>query len=168
MRGGSTLRTAFLYVPAAFVIAALAALAVIPQGSVASPPATGSGSYAVTGAVATGVRLADGNVFVTETESADATGTLTGTFAHDLVVTIHPDGSLNFRGKGTFTGTVDGVSGSFEDTIEGQGSVVSLELHGTITILRGSGDLVGLRGHLTIEGIPATGGTYAVQFHMDG
>jgi len=96
----------------------------------------------------------------------DATGTLTGTFAHDLVVTIHPDGSLNFRGKGTFTGTVDGVSGSFEDTLEGQGSVVSGELRGTITILKGFGHLAGLQGRVTIEGIPATGGTYVVEFQL--
>ena len=97
------------------------------------------------------------------TASRAPTGTLTGTFAHDLVVTIHPDGSLNFRGTGTFAGTVNGLPGTFTDTIEGQGSVVSADLHGTITILRGSGDLEGLLGHMTIEGIPATGGTYALQ-----
>ena len=149
---------------AAFVIAALGALVIVPWGTTASAPVTGSGSYTVTGAVVTAVREAGGNVFVTQTEYADATGTATGTFAHDLVVTFHPDGSLTFRGTGTFTGTVNGVSGSFEDTIEGQGSVATLELHGTITILRGSGGLAGLQGHATIEGIPATGGTYTVQF----
>lgn len=154
-------------VSAALVIVALAGLAAIPMGTVASPPETGSGSYVVTGADITDVRFGeDGTVFVTETEYADATGTLIGTFAHDLVVAIHPDGTLNFHGKGTFTGTVDGVSGSFEDTIEGQGSVVSGELHGTITILQGSGHLAGLQGRVTIEGIPATGGTYVVEYQL--
>ena len=157
------MRTGHWSVSGAFVIGVSALLTIAPWGATASPPVTGSGWYTVTGAAVTGVRLADGNVFVTETEYADATGTLTGTFAHDLVVTIHPDGSLNFRGTGTFTGTVNGLPGTFTDTIEGQGSVVSADLHGTITILRGSGDLEGLPGHMTIEGIPATGGTYAVQ-----
>src|SRR3990172_7317924 len=122
------MRTGHWSVSGAFVIGVFALLTIVPWGATASPPVRGWGSYTVTGAAVTGVRLADGNVFVTETEYADATGTLTGTFAHDLVVAIHPDGSLNFRGTGTFTGTVDGVSGSFEDTLRGQGSVVSGEL----------------------------------------
>ncbi len=152
-------------VSAALVIVAFAALVAVPMGSLASPPEMGSGSYVVTGADVTDVRVGDdGTVFITETEYADATGTLTGSFAHDLVVAIHPDGSLTFHGTGTFTGTVDGVSGSFEDAIEGQGSLVTLELHGSFTILRGSGGLKGLQGHATIEGIPATSGTYAIQF----
>ena len=154
-------------VSTAFVIAVFAALGSLPWGAAASPPETGSGSYVVTSADITDVRFGDdGTVFVTETEYADATGTLIGTFAHDLVVAIHPDGSLNFRGKGTFTGTVDGMSGSFEDTLEGQGSVVSGELRGTITILKGFGHLAGLQGRVTIEGIPATGGTYVVEFQL--
>jgi hypothetical protein len=154
-------------VSAALVIAAFAALAVIPQRSVASPPETGSGSYVVTGADVTDVRVGDdGTVFVTETEYVDATGTLVGSFAHDLVIAIHPDGSLTVHGTGTFTGTVDGVSGSFEDALEAQGSLVTFELHGSFTILSGSGGLKGLQGHATIDGIPATSGTYTIQFQM--
>src|SRR3989304_2532557 len=124
------MRTGHWSVSGAFVIGVSALLTIAPWGATASPPVTGSGWYTVTGAAVTGVRLADGNVFLTETEYAGAAGTLPGTFP---------------------------------DTIEGQGSVVSADLHGTITILRGSGDLEGLPGHMTIEGIPATGGTYAVQ-----
>src|SRR3990170_7135490 len=88
-------------VSAALVIGALGGLGGFPRGPAASPPETGSGSYVVTGADITDVRFGeDGTVFVTETEYADATGTLIGTFAHDLVVAIHPDGTLNFHGKG--------------------------------------------------------------------
>ncbi|SRR6266581_3012042 len=152
-------------VSAALVIAVFAVLAVIPSGTVASPPATGSGSYVVTGAVVTGVRTADGNVFVTETETATSTGTLTGTFVHDLVVTIHPDGSLTFHGPGTFTGTINGLSGTLEYVVEGQGSVVTGELRGSFAITRGTGDLASVQGHMTIEGIPATSGTYTVELH---
>ena len=159
------MRTGHWSVSGAFVIGVFALLTIVPWGATASPPVTGSGSYTVTGAAVTGVRLADGNVFVTETEYADATGTLTGTFAHDLVVTVHPDGSLNFRGPGTFTGTVDGLSGTLEYVVEGQGSVVTGELRGSFAITRGTGDLADVQGRVTIEGIPATGGTYTVQYN---
>ena len=155
-------------VSAALVTALLAALAVAPWRAAASPPEMGSGSYVVTGADVTDVRVGDdGTIFITETEYADATGTLARSFAHDLIVAIHRDGSLTFHGKGTFTGTVDGVSGSFEDVIEGQGSLITLELHGSFTITSGSGGLKGLQGHATIDGIPATGGTYTIQFHFE-
>ena len=159
------MRTGVRSVSAAFVIAVFAALAVAPWGAAASPPATGSGSYVVTGATVWAVRVADGNTFVTETEYATSTGIATGTFAHDLVVAFRADGSLTFRGKGMFTGTFDGVSGSFAYSLEGQGSAASAELHGTITVLDGSGGLAGLRAVATIDGIPATGGTYTVVYH---
>ena len=152
-------------VSAALVIAILGALALVPAESAASPPATGSGSYIVTGAVVAGVRPAGGNTFVSETETVTATGTFVGTLVHDLVVTFRADGSLTFRGSGTFTGSVGGLSGTFEDPVEGQGSVVTGQLSGSFPITRGTGDLAGLRGHATIEGVPATGGTYTVQFH---
>jgi len=72
---------------------------------------------------------------------------------------------LTFRGPGTFTGTVDGLSGTLEYVVEGQGSVVTGELRGSFAITRGTGDLAGVQGHVTIEGIPATGGTYTVQYN---
>ena len=151
-------------VSAVLVIAVFAALAVVPQPSAASPPSAGSGSYVVTGAVVTGVRTAGGNTFVSETETVTATGTFVGTLVHDLVVIFRADGSLTFRGPGTFTGTVGGLSGTLEYTVEGQGSVVTGALHGSFAITRGTGDLAGVQGHVTIEGIAATGGTYTVQF----
>jgi len=152
-------------VSAALVIAVFALLAVSPGQSAASPPDTGSGSYVVTGATVWSVRVAGGNTFVTETESAASTGIATGTFTHDIVLTLRADGSLTFRGNGMFTGTFNGVSGGFTYSLEGQGSVVSANLRGTITVLDGSGGLAGLRAVATIDGIPATGGTYTVQYH---
>jgi len=72
---------------------------------------------------------------------------------------------LTFRGPGTFTGTVDGLSGTLEYVVEGQGSVVTGELRGSFAITRGTGDLADVQGRVTIEGIPATGGTYTVQYN---
>jgi len=152
-------------VSAACVIAVFAALAVVPWGAAASPPSTGSGSYVVTGATVWSVRVAGGNTFVTETESVTSTGTATGSFTHDVVLTVRADGSLTFRGKGTFAGTLDGVSGGFSYSLVGRGSVASAELHGTITVLDGSGGLAGLRAVATIDGIPSTSGTYTVLYH---
>ena len=152
-------------VSAALVIAVFAALAAIPWEAAASPPTTGSGSYVVTGAVVTGVRTANGNVFVTETETVTSTGTFTGTLVHDLLVTFHADGSLTFHGPGTFTGAVGGLSGTLEYAVAGQGSMVTGSLRGSFAITRGTGDLAGVHGHVTIEGIPATGGTYTLLLH---
>lgn len=164
---GESMRPDVRHVSAAFAIAVFAALSAMPQLSAASPPSTGSGAYTVTGFVTTDVRTTDdGNVVIVGTETAVLTGTLEGTFVHDVTIAIQTDGSLTFHGTGTFSGTVDGVSGGFEYSIRGKGVLgPAAALHGTLTILSGSGGLVDLAGRGTFQGIPMTGGTYAVQTH---
>jgi len=145
----------------------IAALAVVPSGSLASPPVSGSGSYTVTGFVPTGVRSAGDKTILSGTETVEFTGTISGTGVHDLVLTIQPDGSFTVRGKGTFSGTVDGISGGFEDAIKGSG-VLGVSVQGTFTITDGSGGLADLSGHAAFAGIPLKAGTYTVQFHLEG
>lgn len=145
----------------------IAALAVIPSGSLASQATSGSGSYTVGPVDVTNVRFVGDKTIVTETETVYLTGTITGTAVHDLVVTIQ--GSLfTFRGSGTFTGSVDGTSGGFEYHIKGEGvqSVGFGSLHGTFTITDGTGGLADLSGRTTFEGIPAMFGTYTVEYRL--
>ena len=60
------MKTRSWLVLAAIVTALLAALAVAPWRAAASPPETGSGTYVVTGADITDVRVGDdGTVFIT-------------------------------------------------------------------------------------------------------
>jgi hypothetical protein len=144
----------------------IAALAMVPSGSLASPPASGSGSFVVDAAniVVTDVRFAGAKTIVTETEPVVLSGTISGILVHVFVVTIQPDGSFTARGKGTFSGTVNGVAGGFEDSIKASGSLATSTLQGTFTITDGTGGLADLSGRAAFTGIPATSGTYTVQF----
>ena len=161
------MKTMFGSGSAAFVIAVFAALAVVPQQSAAARPTAGSGAYTVSGFVYTGVRTTDeGNTVITGTETVVMSGTLVGTLVHDVTIVVKTDGSFTLHGTGTFSGAVNGVSGGFTYSIKGKGVLGPVAaLQGTFTILSGSGGLTDLGGRGSFQGIPMTGGTYAVQVH---
>lgn len=100
-------------------------------------------------------RTAGGNTILHQTAVGAINGTLTGDFADDLKVVIHPKGKFNAHFTITCTCTVDGKVGVLEIVAGDTGELVSPTLavfSGRAVINGGTGDLSGLRGVLQIEG----------------
>jgi uncharacterized protein DUF3224 len=134
----------------------------------ASTLSPGSGSFTTTGEVIS-IRQADGNTIVTATEVQTLTGVLTGTRLATGIQIFHPDGTFTAHDTGTFTGTVDGRTGSI--TISGASSGAGNAGSGQIVGDRGTGGLAGLHLQGTFQPVITSAttadGAYAVQFHFD-
>jgi hypothetical protein len=145
----------------------LASLFLLPAAH-ASTLSSGSGSFTATGEVIS-VRQADGNTIVTATEVQTLTGVLTGTRVASGIMIFHPDGTFTAHDTGTFTGAVDGRTGSI--TISGASSGTGNTGSGQIVGDRGTGGLAGLHLQGTFQPVVTSAttadGTYSVQFHFD-
>jgi hypothetical protein len=151
------------------VLAALPVLAplfLLPAAHAATL-SSGSGSFTTTGEVIS-VRHADGNTIVTATEIQTLTGVLDGTRRAEGIEIFHPDGTFTAHDSGTFTGTVDGRTGSI--TISGTSSGAGTTGSGRLVGDRGTGGLAGLHLRGTFQPVitgPTTAeGTYSVQVHF--
>src|SRR5262245_3161919 len=79
------------------------------------------------------------------------TGTLVGEATEVFTAVVHASsGKVDLQGLGSFTGTFEGISGSFTYRFNGHSKGTSLA--GQITIIRGTGDLSGVKGHFSFEG----------------
>lgn len=96
------------------------ALPLAATASAASPlPASGVETFVPT---FTGERGADGNTFLTAVNPGTKTGTFAGTQVADFTLVLFKDGSFNFEGLVTFTGTVAGCgTGTVVFRAEGKG-----------------------------------------------
>jgi Protein of unknown function (DUF3224) len=146
----------------------LASVLLLPASANASTPSSGSGSFITTGQIIS-VKQADGNTIVTASEVQTLTGVLTGTRVASGTMTFHPDGTFTAQDTGTFTGTIDGRTGSI--TISGASSGTGTTGTGHIVGDHGAGGLAGL--HLqgpfqpVITGPTTADGTYSIEFHFD-
>jgi len=92
-------------------------------------------------------------------------GSLNGSFtppADFVLVQQSPcnqSGPVTFIAAGTFQGSVNGASGSFNFLFTGS-LPDPLHAQGTMLILSGTGELRTLRGTLVLTGTPHVGGTY--------
>ncbi|HEX3509345.1 MAG TPA: hypothetical protein VHW94_13230, partial [Candidatus Dormibacteraeota bacterium] len=77
----------------------------------AAAPAPASGSFAATIAPV-GTRSADGNTFIDFTFVEQFEGTLSGTRLGTGRLVIHPDGTVNVRDSGLFSGSIGGATGT--------------------------------------------------------
>jgi hypothetical protein len=93
---------------------------VVARVAAATPPAQATGNGTITGGVITVDRIADGNRFLNITTSGTLTGTFAGSFTYQIEEVVHEDGSVNFHGFGTFTGTTP--CGSSTTAFENDGS----------------------------------------------
>jgi hypothetical protein len=66
---------------------------------------------------------------------------------------LHADGSANFHDVETFTGTVNGVSGTVTFDLTGRNGPGFTDFQATDTIISASGGLAGLHGVLNWEGV---------------
>ncbi len=134
----------------------------------ASTLSPGSGSFTTTGEVIS-IRHADGNTIVTATEVQTLTGVLTGTRLATGIQIFLPDGTFTAHDTGTFTGTVDGRTGSI--TISGASSGAGNTGSGQIVGDRGTGGLAGLHLQGTLQPVITSAttadGTYSARFHFD-
>jgi len=111
----------------------------------------------------------NGYTIITQSLTINALGDLFGTLSGTDVAVITPTGSGFIAGIGTFTGTIlgrtgtvgIGFAGTFNPTT-GQLNIRAAFLTGT-----GTGQLTGIRGTGTIQGIFNVGGTYTfnITFH---
>jgi Protein of unknown function (DUF3224) len=156
------LKTAF---PVLFLL--LSVLLLTPLAN-ASTPTTGSGSFTST-VTDISVSQADGNTIITATETQALSGPFSGTRVAEGVEVIHPDGTFNAHDIGTFTGTVDGRSGTV--VITGSSTGVGDSGSGRLVAELGTGGLARLHAQGTFEpmitGPTTAAGTYSVQFHFD-
>ncbi len=138
----TTRRLRLLLVPLALLLAA-----VVTTGAAGSPPTAASGTVGNTSSTFHSIRTAGSNLIVDLSATAAYTGTFSGTSTIDGILIIHADGSANYHDIETFTGKVNGVSGTVTFNLNGSNDS-TLAVHATATIIDASGDLAGLHGVL--------------------
>ena len=114
-----------------------------------------SGVFNQTAITSVDVQTAGGNTIIHQTTVGVLSGTLTGHFADDLTVVIHPNGKFNASFTITCSCTVNGKFGVLEFVANDTGELLSPTLAafaGRAVINGATGDLTGLRGVLQIEG----------------
>jgi hypothetical protein len=120
------------FIPVAALVASVAVLAFAGPAAASSPlAAAGVETYVPN---FTFERFADGNVVLTALNPGAKTGTFTGTEVADFTLVLFKDGSFNFEGIITFTGTVAGCgTGTVVFRVEGAGFLLP---DGTAVITR--------------------------------
>jgi hypothetical protein len=136
------------------LFAALATVALVAApGAVASPPTAASGSFTYLSSTFNSVRPAGDNAIIDLSATVSYTGTFSGTSTVEGTLIFHADGSANFHDVETFTGTVNGVSGTVTFDLTGGNGPGFTNFHATDTIISASGGLAGLHGVLNWEGV---------------
>ena len=117
---------------------------------------TGTGTAVVTSYVITATRQEGGNTIMTLEVSATLTGILQGTSQATETAIVYPNGTTNIQAVETFTGSVNGVSGTLVfkslGTLDAAGT-----LEGSFTILSASDCLDGVRGHGSLHSASGNG-----------
>jgi hypothetical protein len=125
----------------------------------AAPPTVGSGTLTTLSSTTTSTLSRGGNTFSSGSFVQGETGIETALCSATFTQVIHPDGTGNFKGSETCTGTIAGHPGtwlwSFVGAIAADGSVQGQE------VVSGTGSLENLRGHGTFGGnVSSVIGTY--------
>ena len=138
----------------------------LPKVSVpASKPTKFSGTFTNISSTIAGVRAAGRKRFVDRTVTWKfAEGDFLGTSVAQLTYTFPPNGKVTFSGTETFTGTLDGKSGTF--VVPQSASINGTTGQGRFVILSGTGGLANLHGQGTFLGTSESG-TWSGKFHFD-
>jgi hypothetical protein len=142
-------------------------------GAAAAAPTSANGTFTTTSAVFNSTRVAGGNSIMDLTAHVTYTGTFNGTSVVQGTLIFHADGSANFHDVETFTGSVNGISGTVTFNLAGTGSITSPtgvgSYEGTDVIVSGTGGLATLHGVISQVGTvplavaPGPLGTYTGQ-----
>jgi hypothetical protein len=135
----------------------------------ADEPDQGNGTFAISFAPMV-EHVADGNTFIDYTFAESTVGIVTGTRIGSGELVVHADGSFNTINTGTFTGTIDGRSGTAEMSFRGSGTFALAG--GTYVVTQGTDALAGVHAEGTDSG-SATGpttfaGTYSFKVTVSG
>ena len=150
---------------------AIAVALLLPtQGVAAADAADGTLTYTSTTFLS--ARGAGGNTILELTATVAYTGAFSGTSVLHGTLTFHPNGTANFHDIETFTGTVNGASGTVTFTLNGS-SDPDLNVRAVATIIDGTGELAGLRGTIgetavVIDKAVGPVGTYAGRITLAG
>ena len=143
------------------------ALLLLP-GAYATRPSSGSGTFTATNGAPT-ARSAGGNMIITHSVMFTITGAIAGTCKGQERDVVHADGTLEFHGMCTFTGSAGEKSGTTIDRYNGKGTMASFE--GRFVVGQGTGGLDGLHGvgafEASANGEGTSTGTYTLQWHID-
>lgn len=147
------------------------AVVLFPVAAYASPPTAASGTLENAVSVPGDMRVAGGNIIITETEYAEIHGTMEGDYILEFRAVIHSNGKLNMYGISTIDQcTVNGNTGTIIMSLTGTGvmsSPVSGALQGEWVIIKGTGELANLHGQGTFTVGVGVGGTYSGKIHFD-
>jgi Protein of unknown function (DUF3224) len=162
----TTGRLRLLLVTSVALVACVAA-----SSAVASPPTSASGSFTYLSSTFNSMRTAGDNTIIDLSATVSYTGAFSGTSTLHGILIFHADGSANFHDVETFTGTVNGVSGTVTFVLTGGNGPGFANFHATDTIISASDGLAGLHGVLNWAGVTlgANGpvGTYNGELVMD-
>jgi uncharacterized protein DUF3224 len=133
-------------------IAILTLIAMRSIGLAALPTTEASGSFIATSTTIHSVTEDKFNEIIDLSSTITYTGTLEGTSNLQGTLTVHREGSGIFQGVETFTGSLNGIPGSFTFNVTGTSDLYqSIQLTNTIT--SGTGGLASLRGVFSTTGI---------------
>ena len=133
----------------------------------ASAPIAASGAITFPTCDFTSQQTVGTNTILTGTCYETLTGTFTGTSVAQATVTFHAEGTSEGNAVDTFTGTVDGRSGTvtFRDLAHGDPSG---NVSGTLTIIGGTGGLANLHGSLKQSSTINSNVSYTGQIQFAG
>jgi hypothetical protein len=135
-------------------------LLLVPAANAATTE-TATGSFTTT-ATTISVQVINGNTVITQSLTILTTGDVSGSLSGSDIAVITSTGSGFIAGSGTFTGTILGRSGTVGIGFAGTFSPTTGQLNLQAVFLRGTGtgQLTGLSGTGTVQGIFNVGGTY--------
>lgn len=140
-----------LFIP--FVTIALLSLIVIRGiGLAALPNTEASGSFTTTSTTIHRITEDKFNEVIDVSSTVTYTGTLEGTSIVEGTVVVHRDGSANFSGVETFTGSVNGMPGTLTFELAGSNDLYQ-EIQLNNLIISSTGELASLQGELSKTGI---------------
>jgi hypothetical protein len=144
----------------ALVLLVLLLALLAPSAANAATRLTGSGEFTQTSFTVTGSRAAGGLTFLSFAETDTLTGALSGTSTLLGECIVFPSGEGMCKAEETFTGSVEGMSGTlqFHDVVAIDNNTGSVK--GRFMIVGGGGELAGLHGQGTFSGAGGVG-TYA-------
>jgi len=122
---------------------------------------TATGTF-TTSATTISVNTVDGYTVITQSLLLTTTGGIAGTLSGSDVAIITPTLTGFLSGRGTFTGIVLGRSGTVGIGFAGTFSPITGQLNLQASFLQGTGtgQLTGISGQGTVQGVFNVGGTY--------
>lgn len=144
---------------AALAAALILVLAASPayHARAAGPPIEATGAYVRTGFAQSNVRSVGKVTMFDFTETQSLTGTFSGTTVLQGSCVVRPALQAVCQAISTFTGTVDGNSGTAEFRDVVFIDLTTGTLHGSFTIVSGTDDLATLHGHGTFQAVRGSG-----------